>query len=31
MTARTGKAFIYAWAVVNINATNTWTVVDIAA
>jgi len=31
MTSNVGKVFIDAWAVVNINATNTWTVVDIAA
>ena len=31
MTSNVGRVFIDAWAVVNINATNTWTVVDIAA
>ena len=31
LTTNVGKTFIDAWAVVNINATNTWTVVDIAA
>jgi len=31
MTASTGRLFVSAWAVIDINSTATWTVVDIAA
>ena len=31
MTASTGNPIIFGWAVVDINVTNTWSVVDIAA
>lgn len=31
MTTSIGKLYISAWAVININSTSTWTVVDIAA
>jgi hypothetical protein len=31
MTASTGNPIIFGWAVVDINVTNSWSVVDIAA
>jgi hypothetical protein len=31
MTTSTGRLYISAWAVININSTSSWTVVDIAA
>jgi hypothetical protein len=31
MTASTGRLYVSAWAVIDINSTATWTVVDIAA